>query len=47
EQDEIISAIAPTFNLTVIDSQLDSMWYTIDRLNEGALLPKTSNILGT
>ena len=30
QQDEIFSSIAPAFDITVIDSQLDSMWYTID-----------------
>jgi len=30
EIDEIFSPLAPTFDITVIDSQLDSMWYTID-----------------
>ena len=30
QQDEKISSIAPAYDITVIDSQLDSMWYTID-----------------
>jgi len=28
--DEIFSSAAPTFDITVIDNQLDSMWYSID-----------------
>ncbi|MHA1375727.1 MAG: SBBP repeat-containing protein [Promethearchaeota archaeon] len=30
QQDEIFSPLAPTFDLTVIDLQLDSIWYTVD-----------------
>ncbi|GAG89044.1 unnamed protein product, partial [marine sediment metagenome] len=30
EQGAVFSSIAPSFNITVFDSQLDSIWYTID-----------------
>jgi len=41
QQDEIFSSIAPVFNITIIDSQLDSMWYTIDNGLTNILITST------
>ena len=42
EQDETFSLLAPAFDITVIDSQLDSMWYTID--NGLTIIPIVSTV---